>query len=455
MRYIKTYENFKPIKVNNAKPFKVKKNIDTSIQFLQRRIKSLRNRLETGKNYHNRKHSDMNKDKNDKIKQLGELTFKKIKQNAYLNSVVKERNFYRYGDDEEEEGENLIDVFSFDARNSPDFKPEIILDYIGLDEDEYKIPKEYEPYGDYKYDKKGFTILMSSKDLADLMDNESDDIERVLSLTSYYSQYEYYVDDSDLDYINFYLNPEIINDIKDLADLFNYDLDIVDEENEGNIRKFFDYLGLDKKLKDFKNEIAMENERAVEKAAKELLNSLPFRLSNEYSSSKFNLELKFDYNDMIEYMNKHDLKDIKTIKKLLEHIYEADEFEFSKLEQETKHEYLGDFKDLKNSVKDAVDEYFNSPDNVFPFIIQHDNLEAFKNNMELANFVSIYTIPETYRNRSDRHNLFEIAKHFNGKILGWFDSNDFRNRMKERTKEEIEEYEEFSMKQGAEKYNII
>ena len=449
MRYIKTYENFKPIKVNNAKPFKVKKNIDTSIQFLQRRIKSLRNRLETGKNYHKRKHSDMNKDKNDKIKQLGELTFKKIKQNAYLNSVVKERNFYRYSDnDEDETGENLVDVFSFEARNSPDFKPEIILNYIGLDEDEYEIPREYDPYGDYKYDKKGFTMYMSSKDLAYLMDNDPSDIEWVLGV---YSQYEYYVDDSELDYLDTYLTPEIIKEIKDLADLFNYDLDIVDDDHNGNFRKFFQYLGLNRKLNDFKAEISMENERAVEKAAKDLLKSLPFVLNIQYAS-KFNLELKFEYNDIIEYINKHNLENIKTIKKLLEHIYESDEFESSKIEQEIKYEYLGDFKDLKNNVIDAVNEYSISPDDVFPFIIQHDNLEAFKDNMELANFVSIYQIPESYRN--DRYNLFEIAKHFNGEILKWFDSSDFRVRMKERTKEEIDEYEEFSMKQGAEKYNI-
>ena len=121
MRYIRTYENFKPIKVNNEKPFKVKKNIDKSIQFLQRRIKSLRKRLEVGKNPHKRKHSDMNRDKNTKIQQLKDLTFKQLKQNAYLreNPPVKES----YDD----ESEKLLDVLT-----SPDFKPNNIENIFHL-----------------------------------------------------------------------------------------------------------------------------------------------------------------------------------------------------------------------------------------------------------------------------------------------------------------------------------
>ena len=103
MKYIQTYENFKPIKVNSDKPYKLKKNLPKSIKFLQRRIKSLRKRLDNDNGGNimgtpkkgQRSRNDMNNDKNQKIKQLGHLTFKQLQQAAHLkthdtNSLVKE-----------------------------------------------------------------------------------------------------------------------------------------------------------------------------------------------------------------------------------------------------------------------------------------------------------------------------------------------------------------------------
>lgn len=95
MKYIETFENFTPIVIKNKKPYKVKKNLPTSIQFLQRRIKSLRKRLDdqymgTPKKGQ-RGRFDMNKDKNDKIQKLKDLQFKQLKQAEYLkNNPIKE-----------------------------------------------------------------------------------------------------------------------------------------------------------------------------------------------------------------------------------------------------------------------------------------------------------------------------------------------------------------------------
>lgn len=101
MKHIKTFENFTPIVIKNKKPYKVKKNIPTSIQFLQRRIKSLRKRLDDQymgtpkKGQRNR--LDMNKDKNDKIQKLKDLQFKQLQQAEYLknNSVQEGRENYK------------------------------------------------------------------------------------------------------------------------------------------------------------------------------------------------------------------------------------------------------------------------------------------------------------------------------------------------------------------------
>jgi hypothetical protein len=118
MKYLKTYENFKPIKNNLEKPFKIKKNIDKSIRYLQKGIKSLRKRLDNDDNINNPakiqkdKRSKMNKDKNDKIQQLKDLTFKQIKQNTYIRNNPVNENI--------KNSKNLIEVLE-----SEDFKPEL------------------------------------------------------------------------------------------------------------------------------------------------------------------------------------------------------------------------------------------------------------------------------------------------------------------------------------------
>ena len=159
MKYIKTYENFTPIKINSAKPFKVKKNIDKNIKYLQRGISSIKKRLEKQRDV--KKHSDMNNDLNSKIQKLKDLNFKKIKQQEYFrNNPVKENL--------DTEEKNLIDVLE-----SPDFNPEDIVEYIGLDEKDYKVRSgsyyRYEP----EYYKDSLTIYMNSRKLEDLMEIEN------------------------------------------------------------------------------------------------------------------------------------------------------------------------------------------------------------------------------------------------------------------------------------------
>ncbi len=97
MKYIKTFEKFTPIIIKNKKPYKVKKNLSKSIQFLQRRIKSLRKRLDDQsmgnpkKGQRNR--IDMNNDKNDKIQKLKNLQLNQLQQAEYLkNNQIKESN---------------------------------------------------------------------------------------------------------------------------------------------------------------------------------------------------------------------------------------------------------------------------------------------------------------------------------------------------------------------------
>jgi len=445
MKYIKTYDNFKPIKNNLEKPFKIKKNIDTSIRYLRKGVKSLRRRLDDQKmgtkDKENR--SKMNKNKNSKIQKLKELTYKQLKQNEYIRTHPVKENV-------ENSEKDLISILS-----SPDFKPEDIVNYIGLEEKEYEIDfnteYNYETHRyESNYDKDGVKILLKTITLEDLMDIEHSVIAYFLQFTGY-NDYEFYVDDDELNYLGHYLPDELIEKIKKLSILFNTGIDI--EENKYNqieaIPKLFEYLGLKDKLDDFKSEIAMENERAIEKSAIAEIKKLPFELDYKYGGD-FDIELYFDYEKLIEYIKKNDIK-AKTIKDVLENIYNADEFTFEN-EYERASEFMGDFKDLIRSVENVVDEYLDSPEEIFPKAIAIDNLELLQNNMELADFENIYEVYIKYNRKMK--NLFQIAKEYNGEILKWFSSDKFEELINNRSEKEIANYRDFIFKEDTEKYNL-
>jgi len=436
MKYIKTYENFKPITINSAKPFKVKKGLLKNAVYLQKGIKSDRKRL--GREKDPAKRTKLNNDKNSKIQKLKSISFKTLKQAEYLrNNPVKES----YSDDEDDDKQNLIQILE-----SPDFKPEDIVNYIGLDEKEYITKSSsyyrYEP----EYDKDKLIIFMKSRKLEDLMELEEGIINHLLSFGSYGNSQDYYVDDDELDYIYSYLSEETLNKIKEFSKLFNYEID-PGEENE--IHKLFNYLGLKSELDDFKMEIAMENERAIDKAARALIKSLPFELSFEHTGD-FDIELVFDYESIIEYMKKHNMN-VKTIKEFLENIYEASDLSYEF--EEDKYKFMGDFEDLKKEVNNVINDYMISPDDIFPKLIEVDNLEAFKENFDKAEFNYDYDVRIDYDNK--KLDLFNLARFYKGEILQWFVSPEFENRLKEeKSEDDFENYEQFIYKANAAKFNI-
>lgn len=436
MKHIKTFEDFKPITINSAKPFKVKKGLLKNAVYLQKGIKSDRKRLEKEKDSHKR--TKLNNDKNHKINKLRDISFKTIKQAQYLKDNPVKENV----DNEEK---NLISVLE-----SPDFQPEDIQNYIGLDEKEYKLKSDSYSYNP-EYYKDNITIFMKSDKLEDLMDVDNGVISHMLSFDNQYNNYEYYVEDNELNYLERYLTPELTIKIKELAKLFKFKLKLEGDGNieDGETRKLYDYLGLKDKLEDFKNEISYENERAVKATAKDLIKSLPFDLSHEYSGG-FDLELIFEYDTMIEYMKKHNLN-VKTISEFLENISESNELSY---EFEYDHySNLGDFNDLKKEIDNALDDYISSPDGIFPKLIAIDNLEAIQNNFEHAVFNWNYDV--WINDDRKKLDLFRLAKEYSGEILKWFTSREFEKKIKEEASaEEIENYEQFMLKEDATKYNL-
>ena len=437
MKYLKTYDNFEPIKHNLAKPFKVKKNIDTSINHLNTRIKSLRKRLgnqKFGYGKLRRKRTEMNTDKNQKIQKLKDLSFKKIKQTTYLIEHPLKENA--------ENPKNLLEVLEF-----PDFKPEDIEKYIGLDKKDYKIEEDY--YHNPTYDENQLTLLIKPKKLENLMDIDDYNggiIEYLLRLDSSYRDYKYDIQDDELNYLQNYLADDVLNKIKELGKLFDYK---IKPRKEGKIHEFFDYLGLKSELEDFKNEMRYEHERAIEKTAGVILKSIPFNIC--YSrDSDFNLELNFQYEEMKNYIKENKLFKVTTIKEFLENISESSDFNY---EFEYEHyDELGDFKDLKSSVEDAVDKYLDSPDDIFVNLIEVDNLELFKKKVDLAYFDYVYD--RWVKNKRVSMNLFQLAKEYNNSIVTWLKSKEFENIIYKRSKDEIDNYEEFVFGEDVRAFNL-
>jgi len=442
MRYIKTYENFKPIKINSAKPFKVKKNIDKSIQFLQKGISSLRRRIDKPVRKRDvNKSAKLNKDKNEKIQKLKQLQIQKIKQNNYLrNNPVKENL------------ETTVDLLTL--LSSPDFKAKDILDHIGLEKDEYKFDRDYNfitNQYDPSFHDNGMTIFMHLSTLENLMGLDKGVLNYFLQFTVY-NDYEHYVDDEELNYLDRYLSDEIIDKIKKLSKLFKTGIKI--EEDKWGIMyaipNLFEELGLKDDLTDFKYEIANEQERALSKSCITQIKTLPFDLSYHYSDD-FDAELKFDYETLIEYMKKHNIK-VKTISELFENIYEADEFTYEN-EWERINDYIGDYNDLNNAVEKIIDEYLKWPDEIFPKLILNNNLKLFKKNKEKADFSYYYNTWIKYNKFNG--NLFQMAKLINSqKILEWFRTKEFEQFIETKSNDEIDAYHQFIFEGDVERYNL-
>jgi hypothetical protein len=401
MKYIKSFDNFKPNVIKNQKPYKVKKNMARGINFLQKRIKSLRRRLDdqsmgTPKSGQ-RGRFDMNRDKNDKIQKLKDLQFKQLQQAEYLRAnPIKENS------------ENKVDLK--EILSEPNLKDEDLVKYIGLDEKKYKFKDKSENW-------KGFIIEIKEEYLERLTNSENGIFSLLLRICSDYNDYSYYVDDYELNYIHSYISGETFKTIEKLSQLFDYHIDM---KKEGDIKNLFKYLGLKNVLEDIKTEISYEHEYAIELSAKSILKSFPFELSSSFSS-QFQIELEFEYDTVIKYIEDNKLS-VSSIKEFLENVNEINGLDYNF--EDLKYDFLGDFKGVSKAIDDDIEDYLDSPDDIFPRVIAIDNIELMKDKVDLANFTYIYDIFIDFNRK--RLNLFDIAKHYNKEILKWFKTYDFQ-----------------------------
>ena len=421
MRYIKKYENFTPIKINNEKPFKFDDSIADKIAYMQDSLKKLRKRVQNEKD--RKKQAELNNEINAKVKRLSDLTFKQTKQVAYLkNNPITESS------DIVDNAPNLIKVLS-----SKNFKPEDITEYIGFEEKdaminaekEYRYPYTFVP----SYDEDGFTLIIRRSAIEDLLGIENGSLEFALQFNQY-NGYDYYVDDDELNYLGSYIKKGTINKIVKLSKMFKFNDNIVPTE-EGEINDLFQYLDLIDDLDTFKGEMGMAHERAIAKAADEALKKLPFNLDNNdnhdrgYDREQYQYKLVFEYKAIIEYMKKYKL-DVKSIKELLSNIVDSDELNPESIEYDDSSMYIN-YDDLSKSIDDVVTKYIESPDDIFKIWIEKDNLEMFKKFEEQYAFYN-FDYDFWYNTKRHHNNLFMMAKLYNGKILEWFKTYDFQKK---------------------------
>ena len=337
----------------------------------------------------------------------------------------------------EEHHENLDVVLS----TIDDDNADKIKNYIGLKEGEYEIPTEYynSRYPNrVKYNGSELSILINKSTLERLTNIEDGVIDYIQGLTSHYSgNYEHYVDDSELDYIHTYLSATTFEEVKKLAQKFGFQ---IDPQEEKEIKELFEELGLEGVLDDVKNEISSEHEDATKKLARDILKKLPYEI--DYSRNNKDYELYFNYEEVINYIKKHNLK-VKTIKEFIENC-DYDEFGYDVDYSEGKYEFLGNFENVDKVVREACEKYTEFPDELFPKLIENNKLELIKNKIDLADFYQHYKI--FIKSERKELRLFEHANHFKNSVLEWFKTYEFQKWF-------IEEYKDIYAKPNYESSN--
>lgn len=326
-----------------------------------------------------------------------------------------------------------------------------IENYIDLDFD-YKV--------DYPYNSDTqFELQLNEDDLENLLNISEGAIQYIRQMASDYNDYEHYIDKDELEYVGNYLSVDTLKEIKKLAEFTGIDIDV---DKQGEILRLLEDLGLDEVIDNMMSEIRMEHERALEDSASDIINSLPFELGYPSYSSSFNTELTFDVENMINYIEKYNLK-VNSIKEFIE---KCDWSEFSY--EISSYENLGDFKDLNTEVYNDIQNFTISPDELFPEFIKSDKLDLFKNLIDSALFEYKYKYWENYDKKD--YTLFQIAKAENNSILEFLKSYKFQewylkdldiNNKKERYQQLVNDniihskiVDKYEYLVGADKYNL-
>lgn len=267
-----------------------------------------------------------------------------------------------------------------------------------------------------------FDLSVKEDFIEDFLNLEERIIAWTLNVTCSSCNYDFYVDDSELDWISRYLTEENLHKLQEVAKFLDVG-DIVDNER---VCDMFTILGDD--LIDYNNiiyEISAAKEQVVRQDVKTALNKLPIEFENSYAG-KWDIDVVFDIEKIGEYIEKNNLKDINTVSDFLEDIDFSDiNFELENTNESNNEEDHTDTNEQFEKTIDELIEKLNIPKEKYN---DPDQLKLFNDDFNDTKYKFDFDV---FGKIPISSNNIHKAKHLGGKLSAWFKSYVFqKNYMK-------------------------
>jgi len=295
--------------------------------------------------------------------------------------------------------------------------PSVILNHITGDLEDIKIGIE-DDIITFKVD---YDVI---DDLLDISRGTTYSIERI----DWYD-YEYYVDESEIEYIGEYLTDKQKEKLINFAKYVNYEKTNYEDDN------FFYNLIIDFNLdlikSDFIGEMMSIKQTAIKKKKyEEIDNETPFIINNHD-----NIELS--YKKSLDFIKKHNLENIKTLTELFKKIGELlpyhVEFEYDIYDYE-------DYSNMKSTLDSSIKMIWDDEIGILKSYYIRDLIHSYSDDI---NNISILKKIFDKINWEDKENFnmygykyyFEMVSSKDREIYKWFISDDFNNRLKKYIKD--------------------
>jgi hypothetical protein len=286
-----------------------------------------------------------------------------------------------------------------------------------------------------------FELSFKEDFLTNFLDLEDGMFRLFLSITSNYSDYELYIDDSEIDFISRDLTEENLDKLKLL---YNF-LDVEEDDNE-KLYYICKILGDDLiDIRDIIYEVSAAREEAVVHDANEVLKKLPFRISSAYTGG-WDIDILFNIEDIGEYIEKNNLKDINTISDFLENVDFSD-FSYD-IENYYESSYDIDYGDMNKEFGKQMDSLLTEI-GIDPTAKPKDNKDDKQLNLfdddEYSKMISKNYKFNRFFSKLKFTRIYEI-KSLGGRILAWFKSYEFqKNYMRSAELKNYEKLKEYGI----------
>ena len=294
---------------------------------------------------------------------------------------------------------------------SGDKKPDDILLYLDIQE-KHKI---------LETSKDELIFNIKIKDFEDLLEIKNGVLGFLENVKSH--EYEYYVDESESDYIHYCMRPEEIEKLLNFAKFLNFKID-ASPKVEGQFTEFFEEFNLKDITDSYITSLSMIKGKAVSKLIKkEIEDRQPFHYMFLYDN-EYDLEVTLQYEDVLEFL---DRKEVDSISELLEMVGNTLPYNYEIEYNCSEYEDDKDYEQLKNDIKFEIslywDDVLNIPEDKFWIKnIKYDNIDLIKDHFDDIDWYF------KIRYYQENKYAFEYAQP-KSNCYKWFVSNDFSNRL--------------------------